>query len=188
MAVYRLILALLSPLILLRALWRGESLRDLSQRLGRGGQRVDLWLHGASLGELASARWLVQALLAARPGMTLLVTANTITGRQLVRDWGLPGVTAHLAPLDLGLALRSFVRHHQPRALISLEAELWPLRFALCARRGMPVVLLGARMSDRSFRRWQKRPALAAAMMGAVRLASAQDAASRHHLLALGLK
>ena len=188
MAVYRLILALLSPLILLRALWRGESLRDLSQRLGRGGQRVDLWLHGASLGELASARWLVQALLAARPGMTLLVTANTITGRQLVRDWGLPGVTAHLAPLDLGLALRSFVRHHQPRALISLEAELWPLRFALCARRGMPVVLLGARISDRSFRRWQKRPALAAAMMGAVRLASAQDAASRHHLLALGLK
>ena len=187
MVVYRLILALLSPMVLLRALWRGETFGDLSERLGRGGSRVDLWLHGASLGELGSVRWLVQALLAARPGMTLLVTANTVTGRQLVRDWGLAGVTAHLAPLDLGLALRGFLHRWQPRALISLEAEFWPLRFALSARRGMPVVLLGARMSDRSFRRWQKRPALAAAMMGAVRLASTQDAASRQHLLALGL-
>ncbi len=187
MVVYRLILALLTPLVLLRALWRGESLGDLSERLGCGGTRVDLWLHGASLGELASARWLVQALLAARPGLTLLVTANTVTGRQLVRDWGLAGVTARMAPLDLGLALHGFLNRWQPRALISLEAEFWPLRFALCAARGMPIVLLGARMSERSFRRWQKRPALAAAMLCAVSLASAQDAASRRYLQALGL-
>lgn len=187
MPVYRMIIALLAPLVLLRALWRGERRHDLAERLGQGGTRVDLWLHGASLGELASARWLVQALLAARPGLTLLVTANTVTGRQLVRNWGFAGVTARLAPLDLGFALRGYLGRCQPRALISLEAEFWPLRFALCAARGMPILLLGARMSDRSFRRWQNRPALAAAMLQAVRLASAQDAASRLHLRELGL-
>lgn len=184
MMVYRAIMAVLTPMLVLRALIRGESLADLAERLGRGGgPPVDLWLHGASLGELTSARWVVEALLAARPGLTLVVTANTVTGRHLVRDWRLAGVTARLAPLDTGLALQGFLTRFRPRALISLEAEYWPLRLTC----GLPVVLLGARMSDRSFARWQKRPALAAAMLAQVRLASAQDARSRRHLTALGL-
>ena len=187
MALYRIIMALLAPLLLARALWRGESRVDVEERLGHGAAPCDLWLHGASLGELTSARWLVAALQADRPGLTVLVTANTLTGRQMVRDWQMPGVTARLAPLDLRGALRRFLRASGPKALLSLEAEYWPLRFAACADREIPVVLLGARMSERSFRRWQNRSAIAATMLGAVQLASAQDAASRRHLLQLGL-
>ena len=187
MTIYPLIMALLAPLLLLRAKWRGESWADLAERLGRGGAPVDLWLHGASLGELASAKWLAEALLAARPGLTLLVTANTTTGRQLARDWAFRGVIARLAPLDLGFVLRGFLRRHQPRALISLEAEYWPLRFTHCAARNIAILLLGARMSDQSFRRWQKRPNLGRDMLAKVGLASAQDADSRGRLQRLGL-
>lgn len=187
MALYRVIMGLLAPLLLLGALWRGESRVDLAQRLGLGGTPVALWLHGASLGELSSARWLVEALLAARPGLTLLVTANTMTGRHLVEGWQLQGVTARLAPLDTGFALRWFLRGWKPKALLSLEAEFWPMRFAQCAARGILVVLVGARMSERSWRRWQKRAAIAATMLGHVSAASAQDAASRQYLQALGL-
>lgn len=187
MAIYRILMALLAPLLLARALWRGESGADLAERLGHGGVPCDLWLHGASLGELTSARWLMAALQADRPGLTVLVTANTLTARQRVRDWQMPGVTARLAPLDLRGVLRRFLRASRPKALLSLEAEYWPLRFAACANRQIPVLLLGARMSARSFRRWQSRRAIAATMLGAVRLASAQDAASRQHLLQLGL-
>ena len=189
MTLYRVIMAIVAPLLLIRALWRGERIADIAERLGRGpaGLPVGLWLHGASLGELASARWVVEALLAARPDLTLLVTANTVTGRQMVRDWRLDRVTARLAPLDLGGVLRRFLTRWQPVALISLEAEFWPLRFARCAARAMPIVLLGARMSERSFQRWQKRLALAAGMMASVRLASAQDAQSRQRLHLLGL-
>jgi 3-deoxy-D-manno-octulosonic-acid transferase len=123
------------------------------------------------------------ALLQARPDLRLVVTANTLTGRQLVRDWRLDRVTARLAPLDTGPALRSFLTRWRPAALISLEAEYWPRRLTC----GLPVTLLGARMSDRAFLRWHKRPALAARMLAGVRLASAQDARSHRHLLALGL-
>ncbi|MBC7476882.1 MAG: 3-deoxy-D-manno-octulosonic acid transferase [Pseudorhodobacter sp.] len=187
MAIYRILMALLAPLLLARALWRGESGADLAERLGHGAVPCDLWLHGASLGELTSARWLMAALQADRPGLTVLVTANTLTGRQRVRDWQMPGVTARLAPLDLRGVLRRFLRASRPKALLSLEAEYWPLRFVTCANRQIPVLLLGARMSARSFRRWQSRRVIAATMLGAVRLASAQDAASRQHLLQLGL-
>ena len=184
MIIYNLIMAVLAPLLLIRALWRGEAVADLAERLGRGpAQPVGLWLHGASLGELTSARWVIVALMAARPGLTLVVTANTLTGRQLVRDWRLTGVTARLAPLDTGTALRAFRARWRPKALISLEAEYWPHRMTC----GLPVLLLGARMSDRSCRRWQTRPALAARMLAGVRMASAQDARSRANLTALGL-
>ncbi|MEI6098477.1 MAG: glycosyltransferase N-terminal domain-containing protein, partial [Alphaproteobacteria bacterium] len=184
MLLYKVIMAVLAPLLLIRALWRGETGSDLAERLGRGtAQPVGLWLHGASLGELTSARWVILDLLAARPDLRLVVTANTVTGRQLVRDWRLDRVTARLAPLDTGPALRSFLTRWHPAALISLEAEYWPRRLTC----GLPVLLLGARMSDRSFRRWQRRPALAARMLAAVRLAVAQDAGSRRNLQALGL-
>lgn len=188
MTLYRIFMALLAPLLLIRARIRGEAWTDLAERMGRGpGGPAGLWLHGASLGELASVRWVVEALLVARPALTLIITANTVTGRQLVRDWRLPGVTARLAPLDTGPALNRFLNRWQPGALISLEAEFWPLRFALCGARSVPVLLLGARMSGRSFRAWQKHPRLAAALLAQVSLASAQDTRSRDHLAALGL-
>ncbi len=190
MLLYRVILGLILPVLLLVRLLRGESLGDLAERLGHVPQAPAgprLWLHGASNGEVTSARWLIADLLAARPGLQILITSNTRTARQMVRDWALPGVVAALAPIDLGFATRALLNRWRPTALISLEAELWPNRFATCAARDVPILLLGARMSPRSFRRWQRLPAFPAAALQWVSFASAQDAVSRGHLMALGL-
>ncbi len=189
MRLYRLIIAVLLPIVLARALWRGESRADLAERLGHvaaGGGPV-LWLHGASNGELTSARWLVKRLLAARPGLQIRVTTNTLSARRMVQDWGLAGVTATLAPLDTTAATARVLDRWQPRALISLEAEVWPTRIATCAARSVPVLMVGARMSARSFRGWQRLGGLAAAALGKVSLVSAQDALSRRHFVQLGL-
>jgi 3-deoxy-D-manno-octulosonic-acid transferase len=186
--VYALILALIWPVLVLLCLARGESLGDVAERLGRGaGKGPALWLHGASNGELASARWLIEALQAARPGLRLVVTANTVTGRALVRGWALPGVTAVLAPMDTGLALRAFLARWRPLGLISLEGEIWPNRLAHLAAAGLPVAMLGARMSAGSAGGWGRFPRLIGRALGGVQLASAQDAASRVRLQALGL-
>lgn len=190
MGLYRLIMAVLLPFVLARALWRGETRGDIAERLGllpRAGQAPTLWLHGASNGELTSAAWVVRDLLAARPDLHLLVTSNTLSGRRLVQAWHMPRVTAALAPLDTGDAPARLLRRWQPLALISLEAELWPQRLAACAAQGVPVVMLGARMSARSARGWQRFGGLAATALGHVSQASAQDALSRDRLRALGL-
>ena len=183
-------MALLLPFVLVRALWRGETRGDIAERLGllpKVPGTPTLWLHGASNGELTSARWVVADLLAACPDLTVLVTSNTLTGRRMVQGWQLPRVTAALAPLDSLFATRRLLRRWHPRGLISLEAELWPQRMATCAAQGVPVVMLGARMSARSARGWQRFGRLAAAALGQVSHATAQDAASRGHLVALGL-
>lgn len=190
MRLYSLIMAVLLPVLLLVRLWRGERVADLAERLGRvplPPKGPALWLHGASNGEITSARWLVEHLIAARPGLQVLITSNTVTARSMVRAWRLPGVVASLAPLDLGFCARSLLERWQPRALISLEAELWPRRFTVCARLSVPVVLIGARMSGRSYRRWQRLSSLAKAALGRVAFASAQDPASRDYLRELGL-
>lgn len=190
MIVYRVIMAALVPVLVLHALWRGDGWRDLAQRLGlhrpaTPGPR--LWLHGASNGELTSARWVLAGLIERHPGLRVLVTCNTRTARLMVQDWQMPGVTASLAPLDGGGAVGRVLRRWTPVALISLEGEVWPHRMASTAARGLPVLMLGARMSQRSARMWSRVAGLAARTLGVVTFASAQDAVSQANLIALGL-
>lgn len=147
-----------------------------------------LWLHGASNGELASARWLVARLVEECPGLAMLVTVNTPTARAMVAGWGLPGVVAALAPFDAGGAAARLLARWRPAALIVIENELWPARIAACARAGVPVAVIGARMSERSAARWVRHAAgLMRATLGRIGWLSAQDAGSEARLVALGL-
>lgn len=190
MALYRLLLALALPLglglLLLRVAAGRASASDLRERLG-GGPAVapgGLWLHAASVGELTSALPLLSALAGRRPGLPLLVTTNSRTGRALARARGL---RARLAPLDGRGALRRFLDRETPRLLVTIEGELWPNRFAACAGRGVPVAILGARMSARSARSWARLPGLARAVLAVPAHVSPQDADSATRLVALGL-
>lgn len=193
MILYRLFLTLLAPLLLvqlgLRVLSGRESRGDLAQRLGAAPAVAadGIWLHGASNGELASARGLLEELQARRPGLPVLVTANTLTARRMVEDWNLPGVSAALAPLDLRWALGRFLRRSRPAALVVIENEFWPNRLHLAARAGIPVIAAGARMSARSASGWARLPGLAAGLMAAIAHLSPQDGASAGRFVGLGL-
>lgn len=185
---YRILMALGLPLVLLVLVLRRQG--PLAERLGFGPGPVagpTIWLHGASNGELASARWVLRDLLVAQPGLQVLVTANTATARAMVAGWGMPGVVAALAPLDSGGAAARVLRRWQPRALVIIENELWPARIAAAHARGIPVLVIGARLSDRSARRWGKLRGIMARTLARIDWVSAQDPASLNRLLALGL-
>lgn len=192
-ALSRLLLPLVPFVMLAVALWRRVTGREpgcaLGERLGHltAPDGPAVWLHGASNGELASARWVIEALLRERPDLRVLVTANTATARSMVEGWGLAGVTPAFAPLDLRGPLARVLRLWQPRALITVEGEIYPRRFAACAAAGIPVLLIGARMSERSFRGWRELQPVMAQALQAVRLASAQDETSAERLVGLGL-
>ncbi|MBY6162929.1 3-deoxy-D-manno-octulosonic acid transferase [Mameliella alba] len=185
MLLYRLLLSLFAAVTLTKALRRG-GLASARARLGVGSARggTHIWLHGASNGELASVRPLLEKLIEARPDLAWLITANTETGVALVDGWRLPRVSALLAPLDLGRPTRRLVRDWQVCAHIALEAELWPNRFRLCPG---PVLLLGARMSAGTARSWARLSGLARRILSRVSFASAQDAGSAERLQQLGL-
>ncbi|MTD99279.1 3-deoxy-D-manno-octulosonic acid transferase [Paracoccus sp. YIM 132242] len=142
---------------------------------------ADLWFHGASVGELTSARPIIAALAQTH---RVLVTANSLTGRDMAAGWGLP---ARLAPLDLPGALGRFLDQARPRLQVTVEGEFWPLRSRMLADRGIPQAVIGARMSARSALRWRRLPRLIGPVLQRLTVLSAQDADSEARLLALGL-
>lgn len=187
-----MILRALSPLLALQVL--GQRLRGragpgaFAERFALGATgRAAVWLHGASNGELASARWLIERLLALRPDLHMVVTCNSWTARTMVAGWGLPRLAVRLAPFDTPGAVRRFRRGWGVSALIMLESELWPERIAQMSAQG-PVVVLGARLSEGSARNWARlAPRLIGAMLRVLALVSVQDAGSEQRLLRLGL-
>lgn len=176
MLLYRLLLSLILPVLVWRAgatwraRWRGPMV---------DGTR--LWLHAASVGELNSIR----PVLKAATDHPILVTCNTTTGLALVTGWNLPHVQAALAPFDRAAPTRKMMRNC--RALIVVENELWPNRILAAHAANRPVVLLSARMSDRSARLWTRWPRLTQRLLEPVRLAIPQDATSATNLTALGV-
>ena len=157
---------------------------DWRERLALRGPDVipgGIWLHAASVGELTSARVLAEALGAAFP---LTVTTNSLTGRDLARGLGFK---AALAPLDLPQAVERFLHRVEPSVLVTVENELWPNRSAMADALGVAQVVVGARMSERSARRWGRLPGLIRPMLQRIDALSAQDAGSEERLLRLGL-
>lgn len=189
MLIYRILMAMALPFVLLVLLAKRSP--HIGERLGLEPAAPPgpcFWLHGASNGELTSARWVLGAVLKAAPEVQILITCNTRAARAMVKGWDIPQVTVALAPLDTGGAVGRVLRRWQPRGLVIVENELWPARIATAYACGIPVLVIGARISERSARRWETLRGLMAQTLGRVAWLSAQDKASLQRLQALGLR
>lgn len=160
-ALLTLALLLSSPWWLLRMATTQRYREGLRQRLGTvpthlltaiRGKRV-VWIHAVSVGEVLAASRLVGELEAALDEeFRVVISTTTRTGQALARErFGAERV--FYMPLDFAFAVRSYLRALKPVALILMENELWPRMLHECGRRGVPVVVVNARMSDRSFAR-----------------------------------
>ena len=139
------------------AVWIGVSpraRRGLWQRLTPPhGPRVDVWAHAASVGEAESLVPLLEELGAR--GLRFLVTTQTWAGRETLRR-RLPRVRSRLCPLDLAPLTERSIARVAPRLLLLVETELWPNLIWSARRAGAAVVVVGARISDRSFPRYRR--------------------------------
>ena len=142
-------------------------------------------IHGVSLGETALMRPLVPHLTAL--GATCLLTTTTETGwRGLEKHF--PDVPRAYLPFDLPWAVERFLSRSKPAAVILLEAEFWPLWLCACFRRGIPVIVVNARVSPRSFSRFSHARPLIAPLMRAYAAATAQNGLYAARLRHLGCR
>ena len=192
--VYRIATWAATPLVrplLERRRQRGkEDAARLGERLGQAGLARPagplLWIHGASVGEAQSVLGLIKALLGAVEGLSILVTTGTVTSAGLMATRLPAGAFHQFVPVDHPRAVRRFLDHWRPDAALWVESELWPNLVLDTARRGIPMALVNGRMSEGSFARWRKRPALIGALMGAFRFVAAQSVADAERFRALG--
>ncbi len=145
-----------------------------------------LWIHTVSVGESLAAIPLIRALKAAHPELPLLVTTTTRTGADQIAKLG-DLVEHRYAPLDYPDAVWRFLRRTRPRALVIMETELWPNWLAACARRQLHVVVMNARLSERSCQRYQKVRGIFAAMSSHLSLILCQHRDDAARFLRLGV-
>ena len=122
---------------------------------GSDDKRPVLWIHAVSVGEVLAVSRLVTTLDAALPGYFIAISTTTLTGQKLARErFGAERV--FYCPLDLPWAVRAYLTTLIPRALILAETEFWPNLLSGCFRRGIPVAVVNARVSDRSWPRYRR--------------------------------
>ena len=120
-----------------------------------------VWVHAVSLGETRAAAVLLHALREAQPGVRILLTHGTATGRAQGRSLLQPGDVQVWQPWDTPQAVAKFLAHFQPRVGLLMETEVWPNLVAGCRRQGVPLILANARLSDKSLnqaRQWPDKP------------------------------
>lgn len=115
-----------------------------------------IWFHAASVGESLSILSLVERLNELYSSLNFLITTSTVSSAQLIKQ-RLPQRTIHqFAPLDAKRWVKCFLTHWRPELALWVESELWPNLIFETAAQKIPLILLNARLSDRSYQRWQK--------------------------------
>jgi len=145
-----------------------------------------IWAHAASVGESLSLLPLIDRLLARLPMAEMLVTSGTVTSATLLAQRLPPRAFHHYVPIDHPAAVAGFLDHWRPDLALWVESELWPNLVADTHRRGVPMVLLNAKMSERSMRGWRRFPGMIGQLLGCFDLVLAQDAAQAARLNRLG--
>jgi 3-deoxy-D-manno-octulosonic-acid transferase len=152
---------LAAPAILrIRARRGKEDRARQSERFGhasvpRGEGRL-VWLHAASVGETNAILPLLPALREAEPDLRFLLTTGTVTSAEIASRRLLPQDIHQFAPLDAALYVGRFLDHWRPDLAVFTESEIWPNLILESSRRGLPLALINARMSDSSYRRWSR--------------------------------
>jgi 3-deoxy-D-manno-octulosonic-acid transferase len=197
-ALYALLWWIALPLLPLKLWWRGRRepgyRSRIGERFGRYGAdapapvRGALWIHAVSLGETRAAAPLIERLLRERPGTPILLTHMTATGREAGRTLYGDRVQQAWLPYDLPFAVRAFLARFEPQAGLLMETEVWPNLVAGCARAGIPLFLVNARLSARSLRGYQRAPSLAAPMFAALTGVAAQTSADAQRLARAGAR
>lgn len=193
--VYSCLLHLAVPFILVRLFLRSRKAPAYGERIG---ERFSLslpavspggiWVHAVSVGESIAAAPMIRALQARYPALPITVTCMTPTGSERIRALFGDSVHHTYLPYDLPCAAKRFLDRVQPRVGIIMETELWPNHIHQAARRGVPMVLANARLSERSARGYARFSRLTAPMLGELDFIAVQTEPEARRFLSLGAR
>ena len=194
---YTLLFHLGLPLVALRLFLRGRKAPAYRVRIAerfacqlppmrQGG----IWVHAVSVGESIAAAPMVRALLKQYPDLPITLTCMTPTGSERIRAMfeAEPRVQHCYLPYDLPWAAGRFLDHVRPRLGIIMETELWPNHIHQCARRGIPVALANARLSERSARGYARFAGLTRPMLEEMNLIAVQTETEAERFRTLGAR
>ncbi len=190
---YSILLYLVLPFVPLKLFWRGIKQPEYRQHWGErfgfyniAASKPIIWLHCVSVGETRAAAPLISALQNTYPNHQILLTHGTPTGREAGEALFSEKVQRVYLPYDLPFAVNRFLRHFQPSIGLILETELWFNLIASCKQCEIPLLLLNARLSEKSAIGYAKLGKLASVGLQSLSAIAAQTEEDAKRLKSLG--
>ncbi|HDY7489183.1 TPA: lipid IV(A) 3-deoxy-D-manno-octulosonic acid transferase [Vibrio vulnificus] len=160
---YTLLLALAAPLLLFGLYRRKPNKPKFGKRWKEhfgitptlDGQNQPLWIHAVSVGESLAAVPLIKAIKEKTPDQVIVVTTTTSTGAEQIAKLG--NLVEHrYMPIDFAFAVRGFLKAINPAKLLIIETELWPNTLATVHKANIPIIVVNARLSEKSQQNYAK--------------------------------
>ena len=191
---YTIFIYLISPIVFIRLFRLGfknpEYWSRWSERFGvitwNKTDKPVIWIHAVSVGEVNAAKPIIDHLLDKHSNYLILLTTVTPTGKQTVKQHFRDEVEHLYLPYDLPFAVNQFIEKIKPKLLITMETEIWPNLYHFCNKKIIPILLVNARLSEKSARGYRLVSGLMRETLQKINLIAAQTMADAERFICLG--
>jgi len=193
---YRFIINLifvLSPIIILiRLIKKKEDLKRFKEKLGFFSKNKNegrlIWFHGASVGELQSIVPILQKFEKNKEITQILITSNTLSSSNVIKKLKLNKVIHQFFPIDSNIISKKFIKHWRPSKVFFIDSEIWPNMIFNLKEKKIPIILINARITKKSYKRWKFFPNFAKKIFNKFDLSLSSNKESLKYLKNLGVK
>ena len=187
------VLILISPLIVLIRIFLGkEDQNRFKEKYGflakNNKPNETIWIHGASVGEILSIIPIIKRFEQDKKIKKILITSSTISSSHILSKFKFIKTVHQFYPFDLNFLTKYFINHWKPKLAIFVDSEIWPNMFNNLHKKNIPLILLNARITRKSFNRWKFFPNFSKEIFGKITLALPQNMESKKYLKLLGTK
>jgi 3-deoxy-D-manno-octulosonic-acid transferase len=182
----------ISPLIILFRVLKGkEDIKRIGEKFciySQKKNKKNIWIHAASVGELMSIVPIIRKLEKNKKIKNILLSTSTTSSAKIFKKLRLKKTTHVYFPLDNKYIVKKFIRYWQPELAIFIDSEIWPNMFGNLKSNNIPIVIMNARITERSFNRWQIFSKFANQVFGKISLALPQNLETLRYLKLLKVK
>jgi len=194
--IYRIIinvLLLISPIIIIFRLFKKkedisrfkEKFCFFSKKRKKGKL---LWFHGASVGEIKSILPIIEKLSQNKNIDQILITSNTISSAKIISEIKINKIVHQYFPIDINFFSKKFINYWQPNTVFFIDSEIWPNMITNIKKNKIPLILLNARITKKSFVNWSKIKSFAKTIFNKFDLCLVSNVESKKYLTLLGAK
>jgi len=194
--IYRLainLIFLISPIIIIyRIFKKKEDPKRFLEKIGifkkKNLNNNLIWFHGSSVGEILSVIPLIEKLEKRKNIKKILITSNTLSSAKILKKLKLKKTFHQFFPLDTNFLVEKFLNHWKPKVVFFIDSEIWPNMVLKIKEKNIPLVLLNARITKKSFQKWNSINNFSKKIFGKFDLCLSQNDATSNYLKILGSK
>ena len=186
------IVIIISPLIILFRVLKGkEDIKRVGEKFciySQKKNKINIWIHAASVGELMSIVPIIRKLENNKKVKNILLSTSTTSSAKIFKNLRLKKTSHVYFPLDNNYIVKKFIKYWQPELAIFIDSEIWPNMFSNLKSNNIPIIIMNARITERSFNRWQIFSKFANQVFGEISLALPQNLETLRYLKLLKVK